>query len=193
MKEAVLTFLCERRKRKAMEENEAPSKYKKMKLSKLTQLLEVNMETDMEAEEKALKDKHNKTEKDLEEVYKKKRVDLENELKEKSTILKSLNKKEKETLANQHKIKLSEKQTLENEIKARVSPSTPAPSLPPAPECPICLESMAPPARLYNCPEGHLVCQECRTKMEICHLCRKPLQGRATAMEQYLRAVYGVK
>jgi hypothetical protein len=114
------------------------------------------------------------------------------ELKEKSTILNNRNKQEKETLANQHKIKLSQKQTLENEIKTRVSPYLPAPVLPPAPACPICLESMAPPARLYNCPDGHLACEECKTKVQNCHLCRKPLQGRATAMEQYLRAVYGV-
>jgi len=89
------------------------------------------------------------------------------------------------TLHNQHK---KQKEAIENEIRACVGP---APAPPPAPECPICLESLAPPARLYNCPEGHLLCSECRTKVQICHSCRKPLQGRATAMEQYLRAVYG--
>ena len=85
----------------------------------------------------------------------------------------------------QHK---KQKEAMENETKACAGP---APTPTPAPECPICLESLAPPARLYNCPEGHLLCSECRTKVEVCQLCRKPVQGRATAMEQYLTAVYG--
>ena len=75
-----------------------PVQYKK--ISKLTHLLEKNMETDMEAEEMALKEKHDKIEEDLEEEYKNKRKDLE-----------SRNKKEKETLANQNEkvIKLFQK------------------------------------------------------------------------------------
>ena len=98
------------------------------------------------------------------------KIALENECKEKLSAMHNLHKKQKEAM--------------ENEIRACSSPT-------PAPECPICLESLAPPARLYNCPEGHLLCSDCRTKVHICHSCRKPLQGRATAMEQYLRAVYG--
>ena len=68
-----------------------------------------------------------------------------------------------------------------------------APAPPPAPECPVCLESLAPPVRLYNCPDGHLVCGNCRPRVDNCGLCRKPMQGRATAMEQYLRTQYGVE
>merc|ERR1719318_2502135 len=102
------------------------------------------------------------------------KIALEKEFQEKLSAMQDQHKKQKEAI--------------ENEIRACVGP---APAPPPAPECPICLESLAPPARLYNCPEGHLLCSDCRTKVQICHSCRKPLQGRATAMEQYLRAVYG--
>ena len=106
----------------------------------------------------------------LVDKHKKKVDDLEKEFKEKMSAMHNRLKKQKEAV--------------EKEIRACSSPM-------PAPECPICLESLAPPARLYNCPEGHLLCSDCRTKVQICHSCRKPLQGRATAMEQYLRAVYG--
>ena len=148
--------------RKVKADRDSPVQLKKIKLSKLSLVLE-NLENKMEAEVIVLDEKHKKKVEDLDAKY----------------------AKEKENLLNEHK-KL--KEVIESEIKARVSGG---PSLPPAPECPICLDSLAPPARLYNCPEGHLLCSECRTKVEVCQLCRKPVQGRATAMEQYLRAVYG--
>ena len=160
----VLKFL-----RKVKSEKDSPIQCKKIKLSKLTQTLE-NLETKMEAEKIGLGDKH------------KKNVDeLEKEFKQKMSAMNESNAREKESLEIQHK---KQKKAIENEISGGPAPT-------PAPECPICLESLAPPARLYNCPEGHLLCSDCRTKVQICHSCRKPLQGRATAMEQYLRAVYG--
>ena len=109
------------------------------------------------------------------------KIALEKEFKQKMSAMNESNAREKESLEIQHK---KQKKAIENEISGGPAPT-------PAPECPICLESLAPPARLYNCPEGHLLCSDCRTKVQICHSCRKPLQGRATAMEQYLRAVYG--
>ena len=38
---------------------------------------------------------------------------------------------------------------------------------PPAPDCPICYEPMAPPARIFQCGAGHLVCGSCRPKIEV--------------------------
>ena len=170
--------------RKIMSENDSPSQYKKMKLSKLTHVLE-NLDDDMKVEDIALGDEYKKKVEDMEEDYAIQREDLDNELREKLSTIHGSNEKQKQRLANRHKKK---KEALKTEIKGRVSPVK---SVPPAPECPICLDSLAPPARLYNCPEGHLLCSGCRIKVEVCQLCRKPLQGRATAMEQYLRAVYG--
>ena len=40
------------------------------------------------------------------------------------------------------------------------------------PECPICLESLAPPREIYQCQEGHLVCGDCRLKVTACAECR---------------------
>ena len=72
------------------------------------------------------------------------------------------------------------------------APERPSPSLPQAPECPVCMESLAPPAKLHQCPEGHLLCEDCRTQMTQCPICRKPLQGqgRAIVFEQYLRELH---
>ena len=185
----VLTFL---RKRK-VENDEEPNQYKKIKLSKLTLMLE-DLESSKETEEVSLFNRHKKREEDLEAECAKEREELENKLRERMAAMHELNKKETDYFKKQHK----ETEALKNEIKERVCPKEtkeqkPMPSITVAPECAICFESMAPPAKLFNCPEGHLLCLNCRNKVEICHLCRKPLQGRATAMEQYLRAVYGVQ
>ena len=56
-------------------------------------------------------------------------------------------------------------------------------------ECPVCLEDMAPPVKIFHCPNGHLVCGSCRSNMSICYYCRMDFMGRAIGMEQYLRAI----
>ena len=186
----VLKFLGKRK----VENNKEPNQYKKIKLSKLTLMLE-ELESGKETEEVSLSDKHKKREEDFEVECTKQREELENKLSLERIAIHTTNKKEKESFEKNLKKKM---EALKDEIKERVSPKgtkeqTPMPPLTVAPECPLCLESMAPPAKLYNCTEGHLLCANCRIKVENCHLCRKPLQGRATAMEQYLRAVYGVE
>ena len=41
------------------------------------------------------------------------------------------------------------------------------------PECPICLEHMAPPRKIYQCVEGHVLCEICRPEIlyNRCHIC----------------------
>ena len=56
------------------------------------------------------------------------------------------------------------------------------------PECPICLETMGPPTKIYQCSNGHLVCGNCKPSLVTCSFCRKGFMGRATGMEQYLRS-----
>ena len=181
--------------RKGKDENdEGPSQYKKIKLSKLTLMLE-DLESGKETEEVSLSEKHKKREEDFEVECTKQRHELENNLRLQRVAIHTMNQKEKESFENNLK---NQMEAIKDEIKERVCPKETkvqkhTPSIALAPECPLCLESLAPPAKLYNCPEGHLLCANCRTKVENCHLCRKPLQGRATAMEQYLRAVYGVE
>ena len=42
------------------------------------------------------------------------------------------------------------------------------------PECPLCLVEMVPPLQIYQCVEGHLVCSECRPRVNPngCATCR---------------------
>jgi len=195
-----------KRKRDYLEEDTAPVQNKKMKLSKLAEQLESleTLETEMEAEIIKLKDKHKTNEEELQEkykkekehldeMYKKKSANLEQELKKKMTLLKSSNYEEEESLAKEHKNKISQKKTLENEIKTRFSPRTPplAPSTSSlVPECPICLEGMPPPMNIFNCPNGHFVCGNCKPKVANCPKCFQPVMGRATGMEQMLRTLF---
>lgn len=37
-------------------------------------------------------------------------------------------------------------------------------------ECPICFELSRPP--IYQCPEGHIICSECRPRVTRCPVCR---------------------
>ena len=34
------------------------------------------------------------------------------------------------------------------------------------PECPVCLDEMLPPKKIYQCEEGHLLCSDCRPKLK---------------------------
>ena len=52
-------------------------------------------------------------------------------------------------------------------------PKTMAEQLTDVIECCICLGM--PPARIYQCENGHLYCDECHEKMANCGVCRKRL------------------
>jgi len=43
-------------------------------------------------------------------------------------------------------------------------------------KCPICLE-VPRNGPVSACPEGHLVCKECKPKIDICPVCRVPMAG----------------
>jgi len=77
---------------------------------------------------------------------------------------------------------------LETERNASLRPS--APSQPQVPECPVCLEEMAPPTRIFQCRNGHLICEPCKTGLRpcICPKCRQEMTGRATDTEAILRS-----
>jgi hypothetical protein len=82
-----------------------------------------------------------------------------------------------------------------------------APARPASPECPVCMEEMAPPTRIFQCGTGHLLCGVCRPKIRVGKAppdhrttwpqecpskCGQPLVGRATGIEQYLRDLHGL-
>ena len=53
----------------------------------------------------------------------------------------------------------------------------------PVPECPVCLEPMV--GQIFNCPNGHLICGDCRAQVvgNICTICRDQYVGRASETE----------
>ena len=34
-------------------------------------------------------------------------------------------------------------------------------------ECPVCYETMAPPSRIFQCNNGHLICEDCKSHTEV--------------------------
>jgi len=65
------------------------------------------------------------------------------------------------------------------------------PSAAQVPECPVCLEEMVPPTRIFQCRNGHLICETCKSGLSpcICPKCRQEVTGRATDMEAFLRSL----
>jgi len=65
------------------------------------------------------------------------------------------------------------------------------------PECPACLERMLPPRQIYTCANGHVICSDCKTRMnetgnnECISRCGARYAGRATTVEQMVREIMG--
>jgi len=64
------------------------------------------------------------------------------------------------------------------------------------PECPVCYERMSPPMQIFTCGNGHVICSVCKDKVEetrnMCiYRCGAVYAGRATAMEQMIRQIFG--
>ena len=62
-------------------------------------------------------------------------------------------------------------------------------------ECPVCFVDMAdmkPPIRIWQCAQGHLVCETCKSNPNIrfCPTCRQDLVGRATAVEKIALSMF---
>ena len=58
--------------------------------------------------------------------------------------------------------------------------------------CPVCLELLRPPLRIFQCPEGHILCENCKENPAIVHCpqCRMPLErncSRNRALEEVAR------
>ena len=63
---------------------------------------------------------------------------------------------------------------------------------PPCPECPVCYEPFSPPRRIFQCTNGHLICENCKAspQLKVCPSCKNIFMGRAIAMEQFLADLY---
>jgi len=52
-------------------------------------------------------------------------------------------------------------------------------------ECPICLDLMLPPRKIFQCIRGHPTCSWCLSQgLTFCPTCRGPFMGRARNMER---------
>jgi len=59
-------------------------------------------------------------------------------------------------------------------------------------DCPVCLESLKPPLRIFQCPEGHILCENCKENPSMVHCpqCRVSLESncsRNRALEEIAR------
>jgi len=64
------------------------------------------------------------------------------------------------------------------------------------PECPVCLVKMAPPLQIFNCSNGHLICNLCKPRIpgNLCVTrCQSRYTGRATAVEQIVRNTLSIE
>jgi len=58
-------------------------------------------------------------------------------------------------------------------------------------ECPVCLELAWPPKRIYQCKEGHIICDTCKANPNLrnCPMCRIPLAANLTSRNRQLEAL----
>jgi len=65
-------------------------------------------------------------------------------------------------------------------------------------ECPICMEVMAPPSRIWQCKMGHVICEACKERVRKesgsnlnCPTCKTaPFIGRNLALERVARSLF---
>ncbi|XP_057307309.1 ankyrin repeat and EF-hand domain-containing protein 1-like [Hydractinia symbiolongicarpus] len=63
-------------------------------------------------------------------------------------------------------------------------------------ECPICLVDYTPQSKVFQCPEGHLMCEKCKNmqSMKLCPQCLYPISNlhiRNRALEEMIRQSLG--
>merc|ERR1712142_1124447 len=58
--------------------------------------------------------------------------------------------------------------------------------------CPVCFMDMKPPIQIYQCTQGHPICQHCKSRPEVtqCPTCRERLVGRAFHIEKIAGKVF---
>jgi len=62
-------------------------------------------------------------------------------------------------------------------------------------ECPVCFTEMKPPVHIWQCAQGHPVCQPCKARPEVrhCPTCRQRIVGRATLVEKIAAQIFSNK
>lgn len=138
-------------------------------------------------------------EKELEENFRKQLQLMKKENKEKVEALQLENEKTLATMMEENERQEAlmvakhegEEKAIKKAAELEAERSGAEARRPQIPECPVCLEEMVPPTRIFQCGNGHLVCETCKNGLRpcICPECRQNIIGRATAMENLLRSL----
>ena len=59
----------------------------------------------------------------------------------------------------------------------------------PAPECPVCVNDIEPGDNVHQCSKGHLMCENCASRVKRCPECRGEVVGRAFGFEKYFASL----
>jgi len=70
------------------------------------------------------------------------------------------------------------------DLRTNLSKSTHSINIESELECPICFEMSRPP--IYQCPEGHIICNECRPRVSRCPVCRFEFTGLPNIRNRYV-------
>jgi len=59
-------------------------------------------------------------------------------------------------------------------------------------ECPVCIEEMRPPMKIWQCKEGHPICDVCRRRPQVssCPVCRQDIVGRNILAEKIAATIF---
>ena len=193
----------ERKERKQQLQIEFDKQVQELKVALETKFMKENADAEEyfqweekvweDAEKEALKEEKDEAERELER--RREELNEEKNLRARSLSLlvkdneakwKSLLLKQKEELEEIHSArKRRRRRGSEDELEELASKKQPPPC---PPECPVCFNEMAPPVKIFQCSNGHHICETCKDQLEpsICPKCRKRLIGRATDMENFL-------
>jgi len=59
-----------------------------------------------------------------------------------------------------------------------------------APECPVCFEKFTRNDNIFQCIQGHFVCERCYEQIQNCPKCRGQMIGRAHDFEQFFQTLH---
>ena len=121
-------------------------------------------------------------EEEYEELLKQRKIkiaEITQQQKENQNRQASENQEALENLSKEHKAQEVQmitsmlKEADEERWLVHEDPEEKGASLPPPPDCPICFSAMIPPIRIFQCTAGHLVCSECRPKIQVISASKK--------------------
>jgi len=90
------------------------------------------------------------------------------------------------------KVRNSEER-MEQKMKNIVCAEVAKARMPLIPECPVCLDKLAPSKKIVQCLKGHKICKPCSQEETVssCPTCEAAFMGRDYGMEAFIREISG--